>query len=88
MYFPGEQAVENLVKHPRTVKILLDMYEGLAQSCDQMIERAKQERLDTATQANLDRLRESYVRRIGVDVTNREKLRQEADRVIEQMDKS
>jgi hypothetical protein len=86
MYFPREQPLDNLVKHPRTVKILLDMYEGLAQSCDEMIQRAKQVPLDTATQANLDRLRDSYARRIGVDVTHREKLRQEADRVIQQKD--
>jgi len=73
-----------LLEQPRTVMTLIAMYEGLARSCDQMLTSASQSPLDAATQAHLERYLRLYEKRVGVDVTRRNELRQKADERIQQ----
>lgn len=83
MAFLTEQPLDTLLKQPRTVMFLLEMYEGLAQFCDQLLVLASSNSLEPSAQAQLNRYRTFYVKRVGVDVTHRDALRQEADKIIQ-----
>ena len=81
----GEQPLDTaLLEQPRTVKILIAMYEGLARSCDDMSKKANQSPPDTNAQKHLKRYRRMYEKRVGVDFTERERLSRAADLLIEQ----
>ena len=78
-----ELPLEILLKQPRTLMVLLDTYEGLAQACDQMTQRASQGTLDTAAQTQLRQFEALYVKRVGVDVAMRQQVRRRAREIIQ-----
>ena len=75
----GEPVLAKLLDQPRTVMVLLDMYEGLALSCDDLKKEADQSPHDAAVKSNLDKYKNLYKKRVGIDVALRVDLRREAD---------
>lgn len=77
----SNQCLESLMKQPHTVMFLLDLYEGLAHSCERMQRNVTG--LDLAGRALLERNNLFYRKRVGVDIEQREMLRREAVNLIE-----
>ena len=82
MSLPHELPVDLLLKQPRALMVLLDMYEGLAESCDEMQSRERQGPLDPATKAQLRQFQSLYVSRVGVEVSNRKQVKLRAGEII------
>jgi hypothetical protein len=79
MSLDDQKTVKTLLEQPRIAKVVLAMYEGLAQSCEEL---ANQSPRTPNLEARLQTYERLYKVRVGIDRADRDVLRQEADKRI------
>ena len=74
----GNPALEDIItQRPLTARAMLDLYEGLAVSCEEI-----KNKMSGGSDALLQRRRLLYKEHVGVDPFNRETLREQVARIL------
>lgn len=71
-----DQHLKELLEHPRAFYVLLDMYEGLAQYCEQQAEK------NAADSTDIDQYRRFYRDRVGIDFADRKKIKRQIKQLL------
>jgi hypothetical protein len=78
---PGQNPMPDLLERPLTMRMLLDTFEGVAETCEEL---ARTNPEDSSVKQQLELSRNLYRNRVGIEVEQRQEVRRRVDeRIVE-----